>query len=228
MRFAQRQADSLNFPLSAPLVHHDPMPDMIADPPRHSQAGGFKAAPGTSRWHPALPVCRLMHVNPAGRKPATMACPTYHKEQTMYQRILVPVDGSEGSNKALVAALQLARESDGRVRLIHVMEQVDYLTAFEQFGGYSGGLALAIQEAATKVLDGAMAIARSSGTEADSQLYDKPGERLAEVVAEAAKEWNADLVVVGTHGRRGFGRMLLGSGAEQILRLSPLPVLVIR
>ena len=132
----------------------------------------------------------------------------------MYQRILVPVDGSEGSNKALVAALQLARESDGRVRLIHVMEQVDYLTAFEQFGGYSGGLA--------------MAIARSSGTEADSQLYDKPGERLAEVVAEAAKEWNADLVVVGTHGRRGFGRMLLGSGAEQILRLSPLPVLVIR
>ena len=48
------------------------------------------------------------------------------------------------------------------------------------------------------------------------------------VVAEAANEWKADLVVVGTHGRRGLGRMLLGSGAEQILRLSPLPVLVIR
>ena len=146
----------------------------------------------------------------------------------MYQRILVPVDGSESSSKALVAALQMARESDGRVRLIHVMEQVDYLTGFEQSGGYSGELALALREAAAKVLDDAMAIARSSGCEAYNRMYDKPGERLAEVVAEAANEWKADLVVVGTHGRRGLGRMLLSSGAEQILRLSPLPVLVIR
>jgi len=146
----------------------------------------------------------------------------------MYQRILVPVDGSDTSNKALVAALQMARESGGRVRLIHVVEQLAYLTGYEQYGGYSGELVSAMREAGAKVLDDAMAIARSAGIEADSALYDKLGERLAEVVAEAAREWDADLVVVGTHGRRGFGRMLLGSGAEQILRLSPLPVLVIR
>ena len=146
----------------------------------------------------------------------------------MYQRILVPVDGSDTSNKALVAALQMARESGGRVRLIHVVEQLAYLTGYEQYGGYSGELVSAMREAGAKVLDDAMAIARSAGSEADSLLCDKPGERLAEVVADAAREWNADLVVVGTHGRRGFGRMLLGSGAEQILRLSPLPVLVIR
>jgi nucleotide-binding universal stress UspA family protein len=47
-------------------------------------------------------------------------------------------------------------------------------------------------------------------------------------VAEAARQWKADLVVVGTHGRRGVGRMLLGSGAEQVIRLAPVPVLVIR
>lgn len=146
----------------------------------------------------------------------------------MYQRILVPVDGSDSANKALVAALQMARESDGRVRLIHVVEEIAYLTGYELYGGYSGELVSAMRQAGTKILEDAMAIARSAGSEADSMLYDKPGERLAEVVADAAKEWNADLVVVGTHGRRGFGRMLLGSGAEQILRLSPLPVLVIR
>ncbi len=48
------------------------------------------------------------------------------------------------------------------------------------------------------------------------------------LVADAAKEWNADLIVVGTHGRRGVGRALMGSGAEQIIRLAPVPVLVVR
>ena len=146
----------------------------------------------------------------------------------MYQRILVPVDGSETANKALVAALQLARESGGRVRLIHVVEELAYLTGYEQYGGYSGELLSAMRDTGTKLLDDAMAIAKSAGVEADSVLCDKLGERLAEGVADAARQWNADLVVVGTHGRRGIGRMLLGSGAEQILRLALVPVLVIR
>ena len=146
----------------------------------------------------------------------------------MYQRILVPVDGSDAATKALVAALQLARESNGRVRLVHVVEELAYLTGYEQYGGYSGELVSAMRDAGNKVLDDAMAIARSAGVPAESQLYDKLGERLAEVVADDAGTWNADLVVVGTHGRRGLGRMLLGSGAEQILRLALVPVLVIR
>ena len=146
----------------------------------------------------------------------------------MYQRILVPVDGSDTANKALVAALQIARESAGRVRLVHVVEELAYLTGYEQYGGYSGELVSAMREAGNKVLDDALSIARSAGVQADSRLYDKLGERLAEVVADAADDWKADLVVVGTHGRRGLGRMLLGSGAEQILRLARVPVLVIR
>ena len=48
------------------------------------------------------------------------------------------------------------------------------------------------------------------------------------MVADEARRWNADLIVVGTHGRRGVGRMLLGSGAEQVIRMAPVPVLVIR
>lgn len=146
----------------------------------------------------------------------------------MYKRILVPVDGSDTSNKALVAALQMARESGGRVRLIHVVEELAYLTGYEQFGGYSGALIAVMRETGNKVLNDAMAIAQAAGVEADNLLYDNFGARLAEVVADAAKQWNADLVVVGTHGRHGVGRVLMGSGAEQILRLAPVPVLVIR
>jgi nucleotide-binding universal stress UspA family protein len=144
----------------------------------------------------------------------------------MYQRIIVPVDASETSNKALVAALQLARDAGGRVRLLHVVEDMAYLIGYD--GSYAAELRQAMRQAGAKVLDDALAIAQSAGVEADSVLFDQPAGRLAEVVAETARHWKADLVVVGTHGRRGVGRLLLGSGAEQILRLAPVPVLLVR
>lgn len=146
----------------------------------------------------------------------------------MFHKIIVPVDGSDASNKALQAALQLARESAGRVRLLHVIEEMAYLGGAGAFGGYTGDLLGIMRDAGAKVLEDAVAQAREQGVAIESQLYDKFGERLSEVVANAAQTWGADLVVVGTHGRRGMGRMLLGSGAEQIIRSAPVPVLVIR
>jgi nucleotide-binding universal stress UspA family protein len=146
----------------------------------------------------------------------------------MYKRILVPVDGSATATKALVAALQLARDGGGRVKLIHVVEELAFVDGFDMYGGQSGELLTVMREAGEKVLADAMAVAQSAGVEADQEVFDKFGVRLGEVVAEAARQWNADLVVLGTHGRRGIGRVLLGSGAEQIIRLAPTPVLVIR
>lgn len=146
----------------------------------------------------------------------------------MYQRIIVPVDGSETSNQALAAALGLARESHGRVRLVHVVEELAYLTGYDQFGGYAGDLLKVMRETGATILAKGLAAAQEAGVEADEILHDTLGERLPEVVADEAKRWEADLIVVGTHGRRGVGRMLLGSGAEQIVRMAPVPVLVIR
>jgi nucleotide-binding universal stress UspA family protein len=54
------------------------------------------------------------------------------------------------------------------------------------------------------------------------------GGRAADLILEDAKKWSADLIVMGTHGRRGVRRLVLGSDAEQILRLSPVPVLMVR
>jgi nucleotide-binding universal stress UspA family protein len=142
----------------------------------------------------------------------------------MYKRILVPVDGSETSNKALVAALQMAREGGGRVRLVHTLDELAYLTGFE----VSGDLIRLAREYAGKVLQDALEVAKSAGVPADSKLVGGTGARLGEVVAAEAQAWEADLVVVGTHGRRGVSRVLLGSGAEQVLRLAPVPVLAVR
>lgn len=142
----------------------------------------------------------------------------------MFKRILVPVDGSESARKALVAALQLARDAGGRVRLLQVFEQLYYLPSHDL-----SIEALKLAEAsAHQVLDDAAAVAASAGVPADTRCVEALGTRLGEIVAHEARRWEADLVVVGTHGRRGVGRVLLGSGAEQIIRLAPVPVLVFR
>lgn len=141
----------------------------------------------------------------------------------MYKRILVAIDGSEQSTRALVAALQLARDGEGRVRLLHVLEDFAYVGGLE----YGGDLQDAVRRAGSAAMEDAMAVASSAGVPAERRLVEA-GQRLGEVVAQEARDWAADLVVVGTHGRRGVGRMFLGSGAEQVLRLAPVPVLVVR
>ncbi|WP_411881888.1 universal stress protein [Polaromonas sp. YR568] len=146
----------------------------------------------------------------------------------MFKRILIPVDGSDTANKALVAGLQMARETSASVRLVHVVNEMAYLGGMDPYGTYSADLAGMMREGGAKVLTDAMAIAKSAGVEASQAMLDEPGQRLGESVAAAAKLWGADLIVTGSHGRRGIGRVLLGSGAEQILRLSPVPVLVVR
>ncbi len=148
----------------------------------------------------------------------------------MYRRILVAVDGSVTSNKALVAALEMAGYSGGRsiIRLIHVLDELVYLPGLDPHAGQFGSAISAMRDAGKKVLADALAIVQSAGVLADTVLVHRLGAHLAETVADQATEWTASLVVVGTHGRRGVGRMLMGSGAEQIIRLAPCPVLVVR
>ena len=148
----------------------------------------------------------------------------------MYRRIMVAVDGSATSNKALVAATEMANYSGGRavLRLVHVLDEMAYFTGFDPYGGQSGELIKIMRETGEKILAEALAIVQAAGVKADTLLIDKFGERLGETLAAKAQDWKADLIVVGTHGRRRVGRMFLGSGAEQIIRLAPVPVLVIR
>lgn len=146
----------------------------------------------------------------------------------MYKRILVPVDGSDTATKALVAALQMARDSGGSVRVIHVLEDLAQVIAYDPYGAYPGDLSKVLRDSGQKVLADAMAVARASGVPTEEHLVEASGQRLGEAVIHDAEGHKADLIVVGTHGRRGLGRVLLGSGAEQIIRQSPIPVLVIR
>ena len=145
----------------------------------------------------------------------------------MYQQILVPVDGSEPSDHALATAIALARETGGRLRLVHVMDHAAYLPGLDPAGG-SGALFGALQDSGQQILGKARSTAEAAGVAADQVFLQGLGSRLGDAVAKAAVDWGADLIVVGTHGRSGPSRVLLGSGAEQIIRLAPVPVLVTR
>lgn len=146
----------------------------------------------------------------------------------MYQRILVPIDGSPTSLQGLAEAIRLARLTGGQLRLLHMVDALSLTMGMGAYGAFSGDVYDALQKEAKKILEDGHQQALAAGVAADMVLEEGVRNRLADLVLEQVKTWPADLVVLGTHGRRGMGRMLLGSDAEQVVRTCPVPVLLVR
>ena len=146
----------------------------------------------------------------------------------MYKRILVSVDGSEASARGLREAIRLTKDQGATLRLVHV---VDELVISGGLGGavaYDGGLVGQLRASGKQVLESADALVQTQGLAAESALLEHLGGPAARLIVQEADTWGADLIVVGTHGRRGFSRMVLGSDAEEVVRTSPVPVLLVR
>ncbi|MDE2118447.1 MAG: universal stress protein [Betaproteobacteria bacterium] len=145
----------------------------------------------------------------------------------MYQRILVPIDGSATSERALHEAIKLAA-GKAQLRLVYVIEEVYPLDA----EGYAFIDYAALQEAVRHTGERALAQAaekvRKSGVVAETALLEAAGERVAKVIDGEAMKWKAGLIVIGTHGRSGLSRLLLGSVAEGVVRGASVPVLLVR
>lgn len=146
----------------------------------------------------------------------------------MYQRILVPVDGSETSNCGLDEAIKLAKLTGARLRLIHSVDALTIGAGILPTAYYDDEVPPGNKEIGEQILEQARARAADSGVTVETLLFDSVLPRVPETVIEQAKAWKADLIVIGTHGRRGVGRILLGSDAEQIVRKAPVPVLLVR
>ncbi|HJS02687.1 MAG TPA: universal stress protein [Variovorax sp.] len=145
----------------------------------------------------------------------------------MYQRILVPIDGSATALRGLDEAIRLAKLTGARLRLVHVVDELKYVTGFETFATYSGDVVPLMARAGRQILQQGRERAQSAGIEAESVLFTSLAGRVSEIVVEQARTWKADLIVIGTHGRHGVARALLGSDAEQVLRMAPVPVLLV-
>ena len=146
----------------------------------------------------------------------------------MYTRILVPVDGSPAADAGLAEAVRIARFGGAQIRLIHVVDEMPVVLSADGHAVLSADLLSALKRIGEGVLQRCRTMVVEGGVAVDTALFERLSGRLCDLVADEARTWNADLVVIGTHGRPGIGRLLLGSDAEQIVRSSPVPVLLVR
>jgi nucleotide-binding universal stress UspA family protein len=145
----------------------------------------------------------------------------------MYRRILVPLDQSTTSQRGLQEAIQLAKAFDASLVLLHVVEY------FPMMADMTGTVVLEqvatqMRTAGQQLLQRAHEAARSAGVASETHLEDVAAARVCDVVVQHAQDHRCDLIVMGTHGRRGVEHALLGSDAERVLRQAPCAVLVVR
>ena len=143
----------------------------------------------------------------------------------MYQKILVAIDGSSASSSGLVEAIRFAKVTGGRLKLVHVLNML--IGAEYGMGVDANAMAASIRANGAEIIDEAAAIARKEGVAFEQQIVESFG-RPADEIVKVAEAWSAELIVIGTHGRRGLKRLAMGSDAELVLRLSSVPVLMIR
>jgi nucleotide-binding universal stress UspA family protein len=145
------------------------------------------------------------------------------KAPALPHHILVPHDFSDTAQNALTYAIELAVKLGARITVLHAYEIPTY--------GYADGLALTseiiedIQRSSEDGLRSVVATAKREGLEVNAVLRQGPAWSEIDRVASESK---VDLIVMGTHGRQGLSRALLGSVAEKVVRTAPCPVLTVR
>ena len=144
----------------------------------------------------------------------------------MYQRIMVAVDGSETAQRGLMEAVNLAKDQKAKLAIAHVID----LVIVHGAGGFFGPFVQSTREFAQEIIERARKSALDAGVEPEIQSPEivTTGYHVADTIAQLARDWNADLLVVGTHGRRGVSRLLIGSVAERVVRVAPCPLLLVR
>ena len=149
----------------------------------------------------------------------------------MYTRIVVGVDSSELADKALNHALTLAKDWKARLFVVTATEPSTIVAPGAEMIAVNTGEFIAEMEvvkaqSAKATLDEVKATAKASGVNVD--CIHVPSSVAADAILDTAKQQGADLIVMGSHGRRGLGRLLLGSQAADVLAHSTVPVLVIK
>lgn len=148
----------------------------------------------------------------------------------MCKRIFAAIDGSATAQLALKEAIQLASLPGvslciGKVLDTGLLSQNNMgMGALIDVEQAKAGM----RQAAEKLLDKAVAQAKEAGLDPHRILIESDKKRVAELIVEAAKQWDADLIVIGTHGRRGFERMVMGSVAENLVRIATTSLFLVR
>ncbi|SDD82671.1 Nucleotide-binding universal stress protein, UspA family [Cupriavidus sp. YR651] len=146
----------------------------------------------------------------------------------MYGKIMVAVDGSKNADLALAEAVQIAMACGSEIAVVHVIDN-SYLKCNPLFIG-TDELHTALRADGEALLKAACDLVEAQDIPCTTRLIDEPAAMgdISTVVEQAAQEGCAELLVIGTHGRHGMHRLLLGSVAEGLVHHTKLPVLLVR
>ena len=142
----------------------------------------------------------------------------------MYKKIFCPIDGSETSNRGMAEATRFAKDQNAELCFCHVVDN----SALVMYSPVIESAFEALRESGRKLLDAAVQQASAAGVSTSLRMSEIMVGRPADTIVEEAKRFHADLIVMGTHGRRGLSRLLLGSDALAVLTLSEVPVLLVK
>lgn len=150
----------------------------------------------------------------------------------MFKQILVAIDGSPTGNRGLKAAIELASGHAASLTVIHVVDDMQSVSYIGDMGyvpaDYVDKLLDDLRANGRKILAKAEGAAHAAGVDAKTLLVESRGGSIADAILAQARKLRADTIVLGTHGRRGLRRALMGSDAEAVLRDSRVPVLLVR
>ncbi len=159
----------------------------------------------------------------AGRVSVAACSMLSNRTMTAFKRIMAPTDLSPASAHAVDMAVDLALKYGAALSLVHVYELPSYLYTGMMYTAFD--LLTPLEEHLSGELAKLLQSVRARGVDASSIF--KPGFPADEIMT-LVEETHSDLIVIGTHGRRGFSRVFLGSVAEKVVRMSPVPVLTVR
>jgi nucleotide-binding universal stress UspA family protein len=145
----------------------------------------------------------------------------------MYRKILVPLDGGATADFGLGEAVALAASLGARLCVLHVVTGFPLLVEMSASVNSEQARA-AMERFGREMLDRAVATAAVQKVQAEGVLRELASGSVADVIVEEATRQGCDLIVMGTHGRRGLRRLTLGSDAELTVRNSPVPVMLVR
>jgi len=145
----------------------------------------------------------------------------------MYKQILCPVDGSDTSNCGMTEAINLAKAIQAKVRFLYIVDTFHPMLDGMEVGNMTE-IIDGLREHGKAMLEQTKLSALAQGVEADTVILENDLNRVSTIIVTHAKECHADLILMGTHGRRGLSHLLMGSDAEAVIRTSPVPVLTVR
>lgn len=146
----------------------------------------------------------------------------------MYERILVPVDGTDTAKRGLLEAIRLSKSLGGStLRLVHIVDD-SALALNPEAGIAAAPLVQDFAEGGKQILEDARALAAAQAIDAEIALHENFTGRVADLIVDEARKWHAQLIVMGTHASGGIRHAVMGSDAEAVLHGAEIPVLLVR